>query len=774
MCTRAFAALHAHAWTACSIMMVAAVGWTPLGAQQPGSMRGTVTAATSGAPLTDVDVFLEGSGRRALSNRDGRFVFVDLRPGTHVLVAERVGYGTVRREVEVRAGETADVRLTMEDQAISIPEVVVIASRDAKDLSEVAASVGVIGGSQIRETQPAHPSEIMGQVPGVYVNVTGGEGHMTAIRQPLSTDPLYLYLEDGVPTRSTGFFNHNALYEVNVPQADRIEVMKGPANAMYGSDAMGGVINVGTRAPTEETEGELSIEGGAFGFQRYLGSLSGTAGANGLRADANVTRTDGWRDGTAYDRYSGTLRWDRRLAGGSLRTVATYSSIDQKTAGSSAISRTDFESNPEVNYTPISFREVTALRFYSAFEKRVSSWTWSVTAFGRSNSMDILPNWSLTYDPAIWETSNASAGLLAKLRYDVPSTNASVTAGFDADYSPGSHFERTIVPNRVDGIFTSYADGEPIYDYDVTFRQLAPYLHAEVTAADRLHLSAGLRADLLGYDYDNHLSVETNGEHRRPTDASPSFRAVSPKLGVTFSATDGLDLFASYRRGFRAPSEGQLFRQGSATNTIGLDPVKADSWEVGLRGRAGGAVRYDVSGYWMPKSDDILDYRLPDGSTQAVNAGETLHKGVEVGVGVRIVDGLDIDVAYSVAEHTYEDWRPNETTDLSGNEQELAPNRIGNAALRIAPPAVPGALLTLEWSHLGPYWEDATNENEYEGHDLFHARASYDFTDRFQAFARLDNALDERYAERASFNAFRGEELAPGLPRTLYVGLRVR
>src|SRR5690606_21349167 len=130
----------------------------------------------------------------------------------------------------------------LEDQAVSIPEMIIIASRAAKDLSEVAASVGVIGGSALRETQPAHPADVMGQVPGVYVNVTGGEGHMTAIRQPLSTSALYLYLEDGIPTRSTGFFNHNALYEVNVPQADRIEVMKGPSNAMYGSDAIGGVV----------------------------------------------------------------------------------------------------------------------------------------------------------------------------------------------------------------------------------------------------------------------------------------------------------------------------------------------------------------------------------------------------------------------------------------------------------------------------------------------------------------------------------------------------
>jgi outer membrane receptor protein involved in Fe transport len=90
----------------------------------------------------------------------------------------------------------------------------------------------------------------MNQVPGVAVGVTNGEGHTTAIRQPFTTSPVYLFLEDGIPTRSTGFFNHNALYEIDIPQAGGIEVVRGPGSALYGSDAVAGVINVLTHNPT--------------------------------------------------------------------------------------------------------------------------------------------------------------------------------------------------------------------------------------------------------------------------------------------------------------------------------------------------------------------------------------------------------------------------------------------------------------------------------------------------------------------------------------------
>src|SRR4030066_62748 len=94
------------------------------------------------------------------------------------------------------------------------------------------------------------------------------------------------------------------------------------------------------------------------------------SGAGGFRADLNLTQTDGWRDAPDYDRQSATLRFDRFPGDNTaIKTVATYSHIDQHTAGSSALSRADYENNPTTNYTPISFREVTALRVSSAWDR---------------------------------------------------------------------------------------------------------------------------------------------------------------------------------------------------------------------------------------------------------------------------------------------------------------------------------------------------------------------------------------------------------------------
>src|SRR5574343_50818 len=222
---------------------------------------------------------------------------------------------------------------TAQAEDIAVGEVTVTATREGQLVSETPATIGVIKGKTLQEVKPTHTSEIMGQVAGVWVNVTGGEGHVTAIRQPLTTNPVYLYLEDGVPTRSTGFFNHNALYEINVPQSAGIEINKGPGTALYGSDAIGGIVNVLTKAPPLRESVEASIEAGQYGWVRGLFSIGNTQGADGIRGDLNLTHTNGWRDNTGYDRQTASLRWDHAIGGNALvKTVLTASNIDQDTA----------------------------------------------------------------------------------------------------------------------------------------------------------------------------------------------------------------------------------------------------------------------------------------------------------------------------------------------------------------------------------------------------------------------------------------------------------
>ncbi len=650
--------------------------------------------------------------------------------------------------------------------------VTITGTKEAQPVAETAASVGVIDSDAIAELKPGHPSEIMGTIPGVHVNVTGGEGHMTAIRQPITTSPVYLYLEDGIPTRSTGFFNHNALYEINLPQAGGIEVTKGPGTALYGSDAIGGVINVMTRPAPLKPEAEVTAEVGDHGWNRLLISGGNTRGDDGIRADLNITSTDGWRDATEYDRQSGTVRWDRFLtSGATLKTVITASNIDQQTAGTSRLSKEDYLNNPTKNKTPISLRKVEALRISSAYEKEDDNTLLSITPYARYNSMELLPNWSLTFDPQHYTTENHSLGLLTKYRIDFTPMRTRLIVGVDIDHSPGSRDENEINATRTNGIFTAYTEGDKTYQYDVDFTGIAPYAHLETSPSEKLRLSAGLRFDYMAYDYSNQLDVVTTGKHRRPESTTVEFDHLSPKLGATYAFSDKFNGYANYRNTFRAPSQNQLFRQGQAVNTVDLEPVEADNFEVGVRGETG-RHNYEASLYHMTKENDILSFRnTVDGTRETQNAGETLHQGIEIGFGSALTDTLKLSISHSYAEHTYEQWSPRSGVEYSGNEISSAPRNISDVRLNWHADALNGGRVELNWEHLGSYWLDDENTHQYEGHDLYHLRANYWLNKQLEIFGRIHNLSDERYATGASFSQFNGEEFAPGLPRTLYAGV---
>jgi outer membrane receptor protein involved in Fe transport len=323
-------------------------------------------------------------------------------------------------------------------------------------------------------------------------------------------------------------------------------------------------------------------------------------------------------------------------------------------------------------------------------------------------------------------------------------------------------------------VFVDYTLGERLYDYDVTYRSVSPYLQLETDPVERLHVTAGLRYDRMGYDYHTRLEPIETGRWRRPADAEPDYSHLSPKLGAIYEIGPGMAVYGNYVHGFRAPSEGQLFRQGSALNTVGLQPVIANSVEAGARGQLLGRLGYTLAAYRMAVTNDILTYIRPDGVRETQNAGETLHRGIEAGLGLALSSRLRADLSYSLAEHSYEEWSPTSEVDYRGNEQESAPNVLASARLAYSPAALGDGRVAVEWTHVGSYWMDAENTHRYPGHHLWSLSSNLPMGRHLEVTGRVVNLLDERFAESAQFTQARGEEYAPGLPRTIYLGLQYR
>lgn len=685
------------------------------------------------------------------------------------------------------------------EDAVQLGEVTVTGTREAASKVETPVSVGIIQQRDIALTGPTHPQQILGQIPGVAVGVTNGEGHTTAIRQPFTTSPVYLFLEDGIPTRATGFFNHNGLYEVNIPAAGGIEVIRGPGTALYGSDAIGGVVNILTKAPSLEPEVSLSGEAGSYGWYRLLGDAStGMGDHGGARAAVNVSHTDGWRDKTAYDRYSANLRWDYAPDDASVfKTILGVTDIDQQTGANAPLIYSDYRDNPTKNNFSIAYREVEALRLSTNYDRELGNNSLlSLTPYVRKNVMELLASFSLSFDPTISKSDVWSYGLLAKWRKDFPETlRARLILGVDFDYSPGSRREDNLLVSSTgsgaDRSYNSYTLGTRIYDYDVTYQSVSPYVHGEISPTERLRMTAGLRYDTMSYDSENHLApgavaANVNGATRyyyQAAGTTVDFSRLSPKLGLTYALSGAAHLYASYNQSFRTPSESQLFRAGNdaspanaqvkAENALGLKPIKAEQYEFGLRGELAGW-NYDSVVYVLTKRDDLVSQRdLATNVTVTVNAGETEHKGIELGLGREFGPHWRFDTAVSYAKHSYVDWVTN-SANFSGKEMESAPRWITDTRLTWTPQAATTA--QLEWVKIGDYWLEASNSaafGKYDGHDLINARVDHQLNKGWSVFGRVMNIGDERYADRASVSS-NTRVYSPGLPRTYFAGVEAK
>ena len=181
----------------------------------------------------------------------------------------------------------------------------------------------------------------------------------------------------------------------------------------------------------------------------------------------------------------------------------------------------------------------------------------------------------------------------------------------------------------------------------------------------------------------------------------------------------------------------------------------------------------------MRLHDDILTYRdTTTGDRFVTNAGETRHRGVEVGVGARMNERWTLDIAASWAKHTYEEWSPATGVSYDGKEMESAPRLIANTRLGYRPAWPKQARFELEWVKLGAYWMDPANTHRYSGHDLLNLRANWQAFRKLGVYARIMNLTDERYATSARYTpaGWNPEkfEYAPGMPRTLYAGLDYR
>jgi len=147
----------------------------------------------------------------------------------------------------------------------ALEEIIVSAERRPQALGDTPLSISRIDAAEIDRVKADHVSELLARTPGVLIHRGSGQEHLTSIRSPILTGGAgagsFLFLENNIPLRSAGFANVNGLFEAQTELAGAVEVVRGPSGAVYGANAIHGVINVLPREISQELSGFIDLSG---------------------------------------------------------------------------------------------------------------------------------------------------------------------------------------------------------------------------------------------------------------------------------------------------------------------------------------------------------------------------------------------------------------------------------------------------------------------------------------------------------------------------------
>ncbi|CAN5296107.1 TonB-dependent receptor [soil metagenome] len=668
-------------------------------------------------------------------------------------------------------------------------EVVVSGSRMSTSLSETPQAIGAVKNEVLRRDKPKTMGELINRIPGVHWNDLGNEQHSMAIRQPISTNAMYQYLEDGIPIRPLGVFNHNALNELNMAGADSVEVVKGPASSLYGSNAVGGAVNLLTAAPSRRPYASIGARyDQRAGFSRFDTAASDTWDKLGLRFShySSHRTSNNWQEYSGGSKDSSSLRGDYALSMSSrLRASVVHTDLDAAMTGT--LFENDYRNNPGKSINSFTYRKDKATRVNLAWEgETVDNGITTVTAFARKNDHGQLPSYAIgTCTPTSCQgTINNnhvdSRGLDLKHLQEFSWMDSRLVTGVYLDKSdnPFVSDNLRIVRDPLSGRYLSYSLNNAatplgVRDYQAGIVNTAAFAQWEFTPLEKMRVVLGGRSDRIDYDFRNNLSPTGSVQFGAPNEAR-SFSHFSPKIGATYALSKSATTYFNFSEGFTPPEISQLYGK---TGIPDLKPSTYNNYELGLRmAFLNGALKLDSALYRLDGRDTIVNYTVTPGNSENRNAGRTRSQGLELGLNYE-AGAVDLRFGTTIATHRFRQYRVSGTLDYSGKEMPQAPSDITTAELGYKP--MQDMRIAVELVHQGKYWMDNANTVKYPGHLLVNLRGNYKLAKRWEAWLQVRNLADRHYADLAT-SSYSGlgayspntqNQYTPGAPRSIMLGL---
>lgn len=760
------------------------------------SLNGKVYDSQTKEPLVGATVVANGTG--TTTSVTGTFALQTETPVSKIEISY-IGYD--KKVVDIESNN--DVTISLIPAANNLQPVVVTANREATLRTEVPVAISKLSSTLIQDTKPVLITELINKIPGVVMLNYNNEQHAMAIRQPMGTSAYFLYMEDGLPIRPMGVFNHNALIEMNVFSISSIEVIKGPASSLYGPEAVGGAINFITQRPTAMPSLRIGLQGDQWGYKRFQYGGGGMITKKlGVYASGFMARQrDSWQTYSDYDKSSFNIRFDYALSDRTRFTLA-YSGNEYYSDAAGSVDSMAYYSRAYVSSTDFTYRKVHSqrIRFTAEHRWNANNET-TVTLFYRDNYIEQNPAYAIRWKSGetsatgeINRNTFSSKGILAQHSKRFSFLNARLLGGATYDYSPTDYWAykiNLVAQLRTDGknveryTLKEKLPNDLLSKYDADLTNTALYAQFEINPIERLKITLGARYDRMSFNYDNYLD-NSSGEK--------SYQQLTPKIGATFDLGKGSGLYANYSEGFSPPSLTSVFRKRPSTDPdaptefyYNLQPATFNNAEVGgwtslLKNK----IYLDVAVYQMNGYKELLNIRQADNSYDYQSAGKTLHRGIEYGITYKPSSQVLIRFGGTNAIHKFVDFTlSNKASDAvknaNGNDMPQSPRWIVNSEVTYKPSYLKGFRISLEWQRISSWYQNQVNTVSYndkgfmnlKGISYLNLRAGYTWKG-IEVFANIMNLTDELYANSATRGNGTTDRttFTPAAQRTVVMGMQ--
>ena len=651
--------------------------------------------------------------------------------------------------------------------------IVVSANKLKEKRIESPVAISILSPKTVDEAKAQRIDFLLNKVSGVYMPTIGNEQHMMSIRQPISLKGLYLYLEDGMPIRTSGLFSSNALIEMNSSNIHSIEIIKGPASALYGAEAIGGVVNILTTPVPSKADAFISTQITNTGFKKL--DLSWGA----------PTKTGGWMISAAFtDQKNGiteysdfnkkalsvkrTFRVNEKLKGyQNLQYINYYT---QMTGSLDSIKFFQKNFGSQQSFT---FRKIDALRFRQNLDYNWN--THSNTTFNfmyRNNTMDQNPAYLIA------STANATKfkGQVNSNHFDayvldlqhiwsIPLLSSKIMLGGYWDIT-----NQNLIANYIDivkdtsiGKFTKYtypSRDSLITNYNTKISNKAIYFNYIANLKKNIRLNMTMRYDNFEYQFNNLLPLGTPSTKN-------NFTQFTPKLGLTYNLRNW-GSYINYSKGFVPPQITEIY---NAIRVPYLLPQDFSNMEIGSWFQYQ-KISAEVSMYSLQGKNEIISVRQTDGVNLNQNSGATSHMGIEYQVRYQLAPTMEISLNGSNTRHKYLNTII-KGVNVSGKEMNAAPHLFNNVSFSWKPTKIlRGAI---EWMHQSGYYMDETNTTKYPGFDLLNARFGLQLK-KSELWLNVLNLTNTYYSTMATKNfSVKGSSAYSyylGEPRSITIGWR--